>query len=140
MGGKAVDTAYVEDGVAVISVSHEEAFATKYSIEAFVSWYDKTYELTTGRMQALYKECERVELDQDGIFIDAAALHMSKKDVDKYRETHANCECIDWNNRRFGQWLEDDGKTLIFMSYRDIIRNAVAWGETYVEPVMVMSV
>lgn len=134
-----MDKKYFEDGIAVISLSGEEAFATKYSIEAFTVWYDKTYKLSGCTRDTLEKECERVLLDQDGVFVNAAELMMSVQDVEEYKQTHKNCECIDWNNRKIGQWVEDEGKVLIFMSYREIIKKRMELGEMFDEPVMLMS-
>lgn len=132
-----MDTRYFEEGIAVISLSGEEAFATKYSIEAFTVWYDKNYKLSGCTREALENECERVLLDQDGAFVNAAELRI---DVENYKQTHENCELLDWNNRKIGQWIEDERTVFILMSYRKIIKKRMELGETFVEPVMVMSV
>lgn len=132
-----MDRKYFENGIAVISLSGEEAFATKYSMEAFTIWYDDTYKLSGCTREELENECERVSLDHDGTFVNAAEL---KIDVQKYKQTHKNCEFIDCNNRKIGQWFESDGAVFILMSYREIIRKRIELGELFIEPVMLMSV
>lgn len=129
---------YTEAGIAVISLS-EEAFVSKYSMEAFAEWYDKTYTLVGCTKEQLIKECTRADLDKDGVFITSAALHMSAAEVNEYKECNENCESIDWNNRKFGQWIEESGVVCIFMSYRNIIKNALEHGEEYLYPVMIYS-